>query len=164
LDRGTLISLQEKAGEAREKLASAVANKNSDRVYLKSLDSEIANQFEQLKAQLQSQIVELRAQVAESDSKSAEKKALVERQSDRVSRDAASVYMRKPTTHQYSAALHNADAENAKLNQLHSSMPWEMASMWETISSPSAPSFRSGGTFTSTKREWKSRKKNFPRC
>jgi hypothetical protein len=25
--------------------------------------------------------------------------------------------MLKPTTHQYSAALHNADAENAKLNQ-----------------------------------------------
>jgi len=117
LDRGTLISLEEKAAEAREKLASAVANKNSDRVYLKSLDSEIANQIEQLKAQFQTQIVELRARVAESDSQSAEKKALVERQSDMVSRDAASVYMLKPTTHQYSAALHNADAESAKLNQ-----------------------------------------------
>jgi biotin carboxyl carrier protein len=34
-----------------------------------------------------------------------------------VSRDAASIYMLKPTTQQYSAALHNADAENAKLNQ-----------------------------------------------
>src|SRR3979409_1593831 len=30
---------------------------------------------------------------------------------------AASMGMLKPTTHQYSAALHNVDAENAKLNQ-----------------------------------------------
>jgi hypothetical protein len=34
-----------------------------------------------------------------------------------VARDAASTYMLKPTAQQYSAALHNADAENAKLNQ-----------------------------------------------
>ena len=117
LDRGTLISLEEKAAEAREKLGAAQANKESDRAYLKSLDSEIAAQIEQLKAQFQSQILELRARVAQSESQSAEKKALVERQSDMVSRDAASVYMLKPTTQQYTAALHNGDAENAKLNQ-----------------------------------------------
>lgn len=117
LDRTTLISLQEKAGDARAKLASTVARKNSDRAYLTSLDAEIAAQVEQLKAQLQSQIDELRARVAESDSLSAAKKALVERQTDMVARNAASMYMLKPTTHQYSAALHNADAESAKLNQ-----------------------------------------------
>src|ERR1700716_866554 len=117
LDRGTLISLQEKAAEAREKLAAAVANKNSDRAYLKSLDADIATQIEQLKAQFQSQIAELRARVAESDSLSSAKKALVERQSDMVAHNAASMDMLKPTTHQYSAALHNVDAENAKLNQ-----------------------------------------------
>jgi multidrug resistance efflux pump len=117
LDRGTLISLEEKAAEAREKLAAAQANKESDRAYLKSLDSEIAAQIEQLKGQFQSQILELRARVAQSESQSAEKKALVERQSDMVSRDAASIYMLKPTTQQYTAALHNGDAENAKLNQ-----------------------------------------------
>ncbi len=117
LDRGTLISLEEKASDAREKLASTQGKKESDRAYLKSLDSEIAAQIEQLKALFQSQIVELRARVAQSESLSAEKKALVDRQSDMVSRDAASIYMLKPTTHQYSAALHNADAENAKLNQ-----------------------------------------------
>jgi multidrug resistance efflux pump len=117
LDRTTLIALQEKAGDAREKLASAVARKVSDRTYLTALDSEIAAQVEQLKAQFQSQIDELRARVAESNSLSAAKKALVERQSDMVARNAASMDMLKPTTHQYSAALHNADAESAKLNQ-----------------------------------------------
>ena len=117
LDRGTLISLEEKAGDAREKLAATQGKKDSDRAYLKTIDSEIANQTEQLKAQFQSQIGELRARVAQSESLSAEKKALVDRQSDMVARDAASAYMLRPTTHQYSAALHNADAENAKLNQ-----------------------------------------------
>jgi multidrug resistance efflux pump len=117
LDRATLISLEEKAAEAREKLAAAQANKESDRAYLKMIDSEIASETEQLKAQFQSQILELRARVAQSESQSAEKKALVDRQSDMVARDAASTYMLRPTTHQYSAALHNADAENAKLNQ-----------------------------------------------
>jgi multidrug resistance efflux pump len=117
LDRGTLISLEEKAADAREKLASTRAKQESDRAYLNSLDSEIAAQTEQLKALFQSQIVELRARVAQSESLSAEKKALVDRQSDMVSRDAASIYMLKPTAQQYSAALHNADAENAKLNQ-----------------------------------------------
>jgi multidrug resistance efflux pump len=117
LDRATLISLEEKAAEAREKLAAAQANKESDRAYLKMIDSEIANETEQLKTQFQSQIAELRARVAQSESLSAEKKSLVDRQSDMVARDAASTYMLKPTTHQYSAALHNADAENAKLNQ-----------------------------------------------
>jgi multidrug resistance efflux pump len=117
LDRGTLISLEEKAADAREKLAAAEGNKNSDRAYLKSLDSEIANQIEQLKAQFQSQIIELRARVAQSESLSGEKKALVDRQSDMVSRNAASMDMLAPTKQQYSASLHNADAENAKLNQ-----------------------------------------------
>jgi multidrug resistance efflux pump len=117
LDRATLISLEEKAAEAREKLAAAQANKESDRAYLKMIDSAIANETEQLKTQFQSQIAELRARVAQSESLSAEKKSLVDRQSDMVARDAASAYMLKPTTHQYSAALHNADAENAKLNQ-----------------------------------------------
>src|SRR6266436_7516979 len=37
LDRGTLISLEDKASDAREKLASAQANKESDQAYLKSL-------------------------------------------------------------------------------------------------------------------------------
>jgi multidrug resistance efflux pump len=117
LDRGTLISLEEKAADAREKLAATRAKKDSDRVYLKSLDSEIADQTEQLKAQFQSQIVELRARVAESESMSGEKKALVDRQSNMVARNAASMEMLAPTKQQYSAALHKADAENAKLNQ-----------------------------------------------
>jgi len=117
LDRATLISLEEKAGDAREKLTATQEKKDSDRAYLKTIDSEIAGQTEQLKAQFQSQIAELRARVAQSESLSAEKKALVDRQSDMVARDAASTYMLKPTTQQYSAALHNADAENAKLNQ-----------------------------------------------
>lgn len=122
LDRGTLISIEQKIADAREKLEATRAKKNSDREYVKSLDSEIANQAEQFRVQFQSQIVELRARVAESESLSGEKRALVERQSDMVTRNAASMYMLKPTKEQYSATLHKADAERAKLNQKSSQL------------------------------------------
>jgi multidrug resistance efflux pump len=117
LDRSTLISLEERSADAREKLAAARANRQSDTTYVASLDAEIAGQIAQLKAQLQAQIEELRARVAQSMAMSGEKKALVDRQSNMVARDAASKEMLAPTEKQYSAALHNTDAENAKLNQ-----------------------------------------------
>ena len=117
LDRGTLITIEQKIADAREKLEATRAKKNSDREYVKSLDLEIANQAEQFKAQFQSQIIELRARVAEAVSLSGEKRALVNRQSDMVARNAASMDMLNPTKEQYSATLHKADAERAKLNQ-----------------------------------------------
>jgi multidrug resistance efflux pump len=117
LDRTTLISLEERASDAREKLDATRANRQSDRSYVDSLDSEIKSQVAQLKAQLQSQIDELRARVAQSNAMSGEKKALVDRQNRMVARDAASIEMLKPTEQQYSAALHDTDAQNAKLNQ-----------------------------------------------
>jgi multidrug resistance efflux pump len=117
LDRTTLISLQERASDAREKLDATRANRQSDRAYVAALDQEIAGQVVQLKAQLQSQIDELRARVAQSNAMSGEKKAIVDRQNKMVARDAASVEMLKPSEQQYSAALHDTDAQNAKLNQ-----------------------------------------------
>jgi multidrug resistance efflux pump len=117
LDRGILISIEQKIADAREKLEATRAKKNSDREYVKSLDFEIASQAEQFKAQFQSQIIETRARVAESESLSGEKRALVDRQSDMVARNAASMDMLKPTKEQYSATLHKSDAERARLNQ-----------------------------------------------
>ena len=100
LDRTTLISLQEKAGDARQKLDATRAKHQSDVAYVASLDQEIASQADQLKAQLQSQIEELRARVAQSAAMSSEKKAIVERQNRMVARDAASAEMLKPTEQQ----------------------------------------------------------------
>ncbi|MGJ4925663.1 HlyD family secretion protein [Bradyrhizobium sp. HKCCYLS2038] len=117
LDRTTLISLQEKAGDARQKLDATRAKHDSDIAYVASLDQEIASQAGQLKAQLQSQIEELRARVAQSNAMSTEKKAIVDRQNRMVARDAASIEMLKPTEQQYAAALHDTDAQTAKLNQ-----------------------------------------------
>ena len=117
LDRSTLIALEEKEADAREKLDATRASWQSDHAYVASLDGEIASQTEQLRAQLQSQIEELRARVAQSAAMSDEKKALVDRQSRMVAQNTASADMLQPTRHQYSAALHNIDAENAKLNQ-----------------------------------------------
>ncbi|MDI3562378.1 HlyD family efflux transporter periplasmic adaptor subunit [Bradyrhizobium sp. Arg816] len=117
LDRGTLISLQEKASDARQKLDATRAKHESDLNYVSSLDDELANQTSQLKGQFQSQIEELRARVAQSNATSGEKKALVDRQSNMVTRNAASIEMLRPTTQQYAAAMHGAEAEVAKLNQ-----------------------------------------------
>jgi multidrug resistance efflux pump len=117
IDRGTLISLEEKSADAHEKLRAAQLKRQTDSAYLASLDAEIASQTAQLHAQLESQIEELRARVAQSSAMSGEKKALVDRQSDMVSRNAASMDMLRPTQQQYSAALHNTDAETSKLRQ-----------------------------------------------
>jgi multidrug resistance efflux pump len=117
VDRATLISLEERSAEAREKLSAAQSKRRADLAYLGVLDTEIANQKAQLNALLESQIEELRARVAQSTSMSSEKKALVDRQSDMVARNVASMDMLKPTQQQLSAALHNTDAEKSKLNQ-----------------------------------------------
>lgn len=117
LDRGTLISVQQRSADAREKLDATRAKKDSDRAYIASLDIEIANQVEHLKAQIESQIEEMHARVAQSKAQSGEKKALVDRQNSMVARDVASLDMVRPTSQQYSAALHNTTAETAKLNQ-----------------------------------------------
>lgn len=117
VDRGTLIMLEEKSSDARQKLDATRAKGDSDRAYVASLDVELASQTQQLKIQFQSQIEELRARVAQSNAQSGEKKALVDRQSNMVTRNAASMDMLRPTTQQFSAALHNAQAESSKLNQ-----------------------------------------------
>ncbi|MGY2989080.1 multidrug resistance efflux pump [Bradyrhizobium sp. USDA 4518] len=117
IDRGTLIALQEKASDARQKLDATRAKHESDFNYVSSLDGEIADQTSQLKGQLQSRIEELRARVAQSNAASGEKKALVDRQTNMVTRNAASNDMLRPTTQQYAATIHGADAEAAKLNQ-----------------------------------------------
>jgi multidrug resistance efflux pump len=117
LDRGTLISLQEKNADSRAKLEATRQKKNSDRAYVKMLDAEINNQTDQLRAQLQAQIVGLRAKIGETDSLSGAQKALVDRQSGLVARNVASMDMLKPTKQQYSAALHKSDAARAGLDQ-----------------------------------------------
>ncbi|WP_249734019.1 HlyD family secretion protein [Bradyrhizobium sp. sGM-13] len=117
VDRSTLISLEEKSSDARQKLDATRAKGASDRAYVASLEAELASQTEQLKMQFQSQIEELRARVSQSNAQSGEKKVLVERQSNMVTRNTASMDMLRPTTQQYAAAMHNADAERAKLNQ-----------------------------------------------
>src|SRR3954463_10245660 len=73
VDRGTLITLQEKASDARQKLDATRAKHESDLSYVSSLDDELANQTNQLKAQFKSQIEELRARVAQSNAMSGEK-------------------------------------------------------------------------------------------
>jgi multidrug resistance efflux pump len=117
LDRGTLISLEEKTADARAKLEATQQKKESDRAYVEMLDTEIDNQSKQLRTQFQSQIVGLRAKIGETDSLSGAQKALVDRQTGLVARNVASMDMLKPTKENYSAALHKSDAARAGLDQ-----------------------------------------------
>jgi multidrug resistance efflux pump len=117
VDRATLITLEEKAASIRESIQAARRKRDSDREYLDVLDTEISQQSAQLARQFEGQISELRAQVAESQAAGREKKALVDRQTNMVARDAASVDMLKPTTQQFEAATHRAEAQSAKLDQ-----------------------------------------------
>lgn len=117
LDRTTLIMLEQKASDARQKLAATQEKRGSDLNYLTSLSAEIGGQLTQLKTLFKSQIEELRAQVAESDSLGGAKKALVDRQTKLVERNTANMDMLNPTLKQYSAALHKTEADKAKLGQ-----------------------------------------------
>lgn len=117
LDRTTLIQLEQKTSDARQKLVATRDKRHSDLDYLTALDQEIRGQSAQLKAQIESQVVELRAKVAESEALSGEKKALVDRQTRMVKQATASMDMLNPTLKQYAAAQHKADADKAILNQ-----------------------------------------------
>jgi biotin carboxyl carrier protein len=117
VDRTTLISLEEKAASIRESVQAARRKRDSDSDYLAVLDKEIADQTQQLTRQFEGQIAELQADLAESQATGREKKALVDRQTNLVLRDAASEDMLKPTAQQLDAAVHRADAETAKINQ-----------------------------------------------
>jgi multidrug resistance efflux pump len=117
IDHTTLITLEEKAASIRESIQGARRKRDSDNEYLTVLDQEIADQSKQLGRQMESQILQLRAEVAESEAAGREKKALVDRQTTMVSRDTASIDMLKPTAQQFEAAVHRADAMTAKLNQ-----------------------------------------------
>lgn len=97
LDRTTLIMLEQKASDARQKLAATQEKRGSDLNYLTSLSAEIGGQLTQLKTLFKSQIEELRAQVAESDSLGGAKKALVDRQTKLVERNTANMDMLNPT-------------------------------------------------------------------
>ena len=61
VDRSALIALEQKTSDARAKLEATGQKKDSDRAYLKALDSEISRQTQTLRAQFQSEIVALRA-------------------------------------------------------------------------------------------------------
>jgi|tagenome__1003787_1003787.scaffolds.fasta_scaffold20983336_7 multidrug resistance efflux pump len=163
LDRSTLISLEEKASDAREKLQATQAKGNSDRAYIAAIDAVIAGQTAQLKSQFRSQIVELRAMVAASESAGGAKKALVERQTGLVQRNTASMDMLKPTIQEYGATQHKAEAERAKLiRRSSSSALWIKTSMSATTSFPSVRWCKNGVTSISMPSAWRSRRWNCP--
>lgn len=117
VDRSTLITLQGKVAELQQSEMAASQKKDANLQYVVSMDVEIRRQTDQAISRVQAEIAELRALVAASESSGQEKKAIVDRQTHMLSRDEISREMVKPASQQYAAALHQRDAETAKLDQ-----------------------------------------------
>jgi multidrug resistance efflux pump len=117
VDRTTLIQLESKMAETRERSLAAQRKYQSNLAYLATLDRAIASEKEQLTNIFNQQIIELKAKLSASISSGLEKKSVVDRQTELVARNIASAQVLKPSEQQYRAALFQKDAETAKLNQ-----------------------------------------------
>lgn len=117
LDRSTFISLQEKDAGAQQELEATRRNEQTDRDYLTSLDDEIARQTEQQRLQLAAEITGLRAKLAQSQAVSGASKAVVDRETELVKTNTASPVMVRPAAQQFSASIHQTEADQAKLNE-----------------------------------------------
>ncbi len=117
VDRTTLIALESKAAETKGRAQAAARKRDSNAQYLAALDRSLQEQTRQSIAMFTQQTAELKARSAASASSGQEKKANLERQTTMVARNVASPEMMKPAQQQYTTALHQGDAETAKLNQ-----------------------------------------------
>lgn len=117
VDRSTLISLEGKVADNREKAAATKRKKDADLQYVALLDAELRQQSTQLQVQLTQQVAEIRSRIAAASSASNEKKFALDRQSDLVARNVASPDMRKMADVQYTGSLHQQDAETSRLTQ-----------------------------------------------
>ena len=117
VDRSTLITLEGKSAETRGKALAASGKAESNLAYMAALDRSIEEQTTQLAAIFRQQITELRSRLAASVSSGQEKQSVLDRQSVMVARNVASAEMLKPAEQQLAGALHQKDAETAKLGQ-----------------------------------------------
>ncbi len=117
VDRSTLIVLEGKSAETRGRALAAERKRASNLEYLAALDRSIKEQSTQVAAIFNQQITELRSRLAASVSSGQEKKSVVDRQATMVARNVASPELMKPAEQQYTTALHQKDAETAKLSQ-----------------------------------------------
>lgn len=117
VDRSTLITLEGKAAETRGKAVAAASKRDSNMAYMAALDQSIQDQTRQLAMIFRQQITELQSRLAASVSSGQERKSVLDRQSAMVARNVASPEMLKPAEQQLAGALHQKDAETAKLSQ-----------------------------------------------
>jgi multidrug resistance efflux pump len=117
VDRSTLITLEGKAADTRERALAAERKHASNLEYLKALDRSIGDQSSRTATIFDQQIAELRSRVSASLSSGQEKKSVIDRQTAMVARNVVSPEMLKPAEQQYAAAMHERDAASARLNQ-----------------------------------------------
>ena len=117
VDRSTLIVLEGKADETRERMLAVSRKRASSVEYLSVLDATIKQQADQLKEIFSHEVTELKARISAASSSVLEKQAGVDRLSVMVSRNVASSDILKPVEQQRAAAGYERDAETAKLRQ-----------------------------------------------
>ncbi|UHC18084.1 HlyD family secretion protein [Methylobacterium currus] len=117
VDRTTAIQLDSKVTDLRERALSAERKRLSNLAYLESLDGAIKLQSEGIAQMFRSEIEGLRAKIASAQASAEEKKVLMDRQVNMVSRNVASPDMVKSTSQAYAAAQQEQKAAEAKLLQ-----------------------------------------------
>ncbi len=117
VEQTTLVSLEEKAASIRKHIQAAHQKREADLRYLATLDADISAQRDQLTKQMQGQLEETRARIAEFDAEARAKQAVLDHQKGMLARNVVSEDMVKPTQQQYDGAIHKRDAEQAKLRQ-----------------------------------------------
>ncbi|MGX7707411.1 HlyD family secretion protein [Methylobacterium sp. Gmos1] len=117
VDRTTSIQLDSKVTDLRERALSAERKRLSNLAYLASLDSAIALQSDGIAQMFRSEIEGLKAKIASAQASAEEKKVLMDRQINMVSRNVASPDMVKSTSQAYNAAQQEQKAAEAKLLQ-----------------------------------------------
>lgn len=117
VDRTTAIQLDSKVTDLRERALSAERKRLSNLAYLDSLDNAIKLQSDGIAQMFRSEIEGLKAKIASAQASAEEKKVLMDRQINMVSRNVASPDMVKSTSQAYSAAQQEQKAAEAKLLQ-----------------------------------------------
>ncbi|WP_089504081.1 HlyD family secretion protein [Methylobacterium indicum] len=117
VDRTTAIQLDSKVTDLRERALSAERKRLSNLAYLENLDSSIRLQSDGIAQMFRSEIEGLKAKIASAEATAEEKKVLMDRQINMVSRNVASPDMVKSTSQAYNAAQQEQKAAEAKLLQ-----------------------------------------------
>ncbi len=117
IDRASAIQLDSRITDLRERSQSTTRKLAANLTYLATLDRTLQQQSAAMAQAFRGQADELRSRIASAQASAAEKKALLDRQTELVARNIASPMMVRSTSQAHAAAHHEGEAAQAKLGQ-----------------------------------------------